>query len=156
MKIYKLVILVSMILLFGSSMVMAGDFDWMENFNAQASLDPSGFRARLATRFQIGDAQIGVVLSNMRDPANAYMVFRLGEMCHQPFERVMEEYNKSRGKGWGVIAKNLGIKPGSSEFHALKGGHDLYSGPDKGKKGSSEKSKDRGGKPKDKKGKGRR
>ena len=135
---------------------MAGDFDWMENFNAQASLDPSGFRARLATRFGIGDAQISVVLSNMRDPANAYMVFRLGEMSHQPFERVMEEYNKNRGKGWGVIAKNLGIKPGSAEFQALKGGDDFYSGPDSGKKRSSGNLNDRGGKPKDKGAKGKR
>jgi len=157
MKTFKLAVLVSMMLLVGSSMAVAGDFDWMKNFNAQASLDPSGFRARLATRFQIGDAQVSVVLSNMPEPAHAYMVLRLGEMSHLPFERVMEEYNKNKGKGWGVIAKNLGIKPGSAEFHALKGGHDLDSGPDKGKKDSTGKTKNKGGKsgePKDKRSKG--
>ena len=165
MKTFKLLVLVSTMLLFGSSMVVAGDFDWMENINAQASVDPFGFRARLATRFRIGDAQITAILSNFREPAHAYMALRLGEMSHQPFERVMEEYKKNSGKGWGVIAKNLGIKPGSSEFKALKGGHDLGGGPDKGKKGSTRKSKDKGGKSKDKgakggkhkgKGKGRR
>lgn len=146
MKTFKLAVFFSVMLLVGSSMVVAGDFDWMKNFNAQASLDPSGFRARLATRFRIGDVQISAVLSNMPEPAHAYMVFRLGEMSHQPLERVMEEYNKYKGKGWGVIAKNLGIKPGSAEFHALKSGHDLDSGPDKGKKGFTAKSKDKGGK----------
>jgi len=30
--------------------------------------------------------------------------------------------------GWGALAKELGIKPGSEEFHVLKGGHDLRSG----------------------------
>jgi hypothetical protein len=36
---------------------------------------------------------------------------------------------------WGVLAKSLGIKPGSKEFHALKRGQDLYdsSGTSKGK-----------------------
>ena len=156
MKIFKLAVLVSVMLFVGSSMAVAGDFEWMKNLNAQASLDPLGFRARLATRFRIGDAQINAVLSNMPEPAHAYMALRLGEMSHQPFERVMEEYNKKKGKGWGVIAKNLGIKPGSAEFHALKGGHDLDSGPDKGKKDSKGKSKDKGGKSKDKGAKGRR
>ncbi|MBN2059597.1 MAG: hypothetical protein JW882_04185 [Deltaproteobacteria bacterium] len=150
MRTFKLAILVSMMLIFGSSMAMAGDFDWMDNLNAQASLDPSGFRVRLGTRFQLGDAQIKVVLGNMPDPAHAYMVLRLGEISHQPFERVMEEYNKNKGQGWGVIAKNLGIKSGSAEFHALKSGHDLDSRPDKREKVPADKSKDQGGKSKDK------
>jgi len=30
-------------------------------------------------------------------------------------------------KKLGALAKDLGIKPGSDEFHALKRGHDLYS-----------------------------
>jgi hypothetical protein len=54
------------------------------------------------------------------------MVFRLGEMSRQPAERVMDEYKSGKGKGWGVIAKSLGIKPGSKEFHALKRGQDFY------------------------------
>jgi len=157
MKALKLAVLVSLIFFFGSSMAMAGDFDWFRDFNAQASLDPSGFKARLASRFQIGDAKISAVLSNMSDPAHAYMALRLGEMSGRPVETVMEEYNKSKGKGWGVMAKNLGIKPGSAEFHALKAGHDMDGGG-KGKKGEKDKKgKDKKGgknkKGKDKKGK---
>jgi hypothetical protein len=34
---------------------------------------------------------------------------------------VLEIYERDHGQGWGVIAKRLGIKPGSAEFHALKG-----------------------------------
>jgi hypothetical protein len=34
----------------------------------------------------------------------------------------------NKGKGWGVIAKNLGIKPGSAEFHALKRGDLSFTG----------------------------
>lgn len=149
MKKIRIAIMVALILFVGSSLVTAGDFDWMRDFNAQASLDPSGFRARLATRFQIGDAKISAVLSNIPDPAGAYMVLRLGEMSHQPPERVMEEYNKNKGKGWGVMAKNLGIKPGSAEFKALKSGHDLDKGG-KGMKDSKDQPKGKKGKSKDK------
>src|SRR5262249_4823005 len=34
------------------------------------------------------------------------------------------------GKGWGVTAKELGIKPASSEFHALKKGEFFRDDPD--------------------------
>lgn len=146
MKKIKIGLIVFLILLVGSSIAAAGDFDWMKDFSAQASLDPSGFRARLATRFQIGDARISAVLGNIPDPANAYMVLRIGEISRQPIERVMEEYNKNKGKGWGVMAKNMGIKPGSAEFQALKGGHDLDKGG-KGVKKSKDPSKGREGKP---------
>ena len=133
MKTFKIVLGVTLILLLFSSIAVAKDFGWVNDFNVQAQADPSGFRARMATRFQIGDAQISAVLSNVSSPADAYIVFRLGEMSGYPTDRVMGEYKTGKGKGWGVIAKNLGIKPGSKEFHALKRGQDLYNGYGKGK-----------------------
>jgi len=39
---------------------------------------------------------------------------------------VLKQYKTSKGKGWGVVAQSLGIKPGSAEFQALKKGQDLY------------------------------
>jgi hypothetical protein len=55
----------------------------------------------------------------------------VGEVARQPQEVVLREYQANKGKGWGVIAKNLGIKPGSREFHELKKGVD-GGGPGKG------------------------
>jgi hypothetical protein len=144
MRAFRLAVLVAMIMFIGSSMAVAGDFDWMKDFSTQASLDPSGFRARLATRFQIGDAKISVVLGNLPDPADAYMALKMAEMSHQPPEKVIDVYKANKGKGWGVMDKNMGIKPGSAEFKALKNGHDL-DGNGKEKKGG-----------KDKKGKGKK
>jgi hypothetical protein len=126
MKMIKVFFWVSMAFLLFSSAVVAGDFDWIDDLNIQAEADQSGFRARLATRFNIGDAQIKVVLGNVERPADAYMVFRLGEMSNQPTDRVIEKYKSGHGNGWGTLAKSLGIKPGSKEFHSLKQGHDLY------------------------------
>ena len=126
MKLIKILVLVCMVLLFGSSASVAGDFDWIKGFNIQAEQDPSGFRVRLAARFQIGNAQIDAVLSNVGNPADAYIVLRLGEMSRQPMDHVIGQYKAGKGKGWGAVAKSLGIKPGSKEFHALKQGQDLY------------------------------
>ena len=145
MKVLKMLFVVSMALLLVSSTAAAGDFDWIRDFNIQAEADPSGFRARLATRFNIGDAQIKIVLNNVEKPADAYMVLRLGEMSKQPTENVIEKYKSDKGKGWGALAKSIGIKPGSKEFHALKKGHDLHDDNDGGKgkekKGKSKKDK---------------
>jgi hypothetical protein len=126
------------VVLLAAGAALAGDFEWMKDLNIRAQADPSGFKASLATRFKIGDTQITAVLSNVEKPADAYMVLRLGEMSGQPTDRVTERYRSSKGQGWGNLAKSLGIKPGSKEFHALKRGHDLESydggkGHDKGK-----------------------
>ncbi len=126
MKLLKMLFVVSMALLLVSSAAVAGDFDWVRDFDIKAEADPSGFRARLATRFKIGDTQIKIVINNVEKPADAYMLLRLGEMSKQPTKYVIEKYKSGKGKGWGALAKSLGIKPGSKEFHALKRGHDLY------------------------------
>lgn len=124
-----IVFAVFLLMLCAASAQAAQDFAWVNDFNIRAQSDPSGFRARLAARFRIGDAEISAVIGNVASPADAYIVFRLGEMSGRPYDRVLQEYRSSRGKGWGVIAKSLGIKPGSKEFHALKRSQDLYDGP---------------------------
>ena len=149
MKLFKMFLVVTLVLLLYSSIAVAGDFDWIKDFNITAQADPSGFRARLSTRFQIGDAKINAVISNVEKPADAYIVLRLGEISNQPPEQVIEQYKSAKGKGWGVLAKSLGIKPGSKEFHALKGGHDLDDyDKDKGKDKGKDKVKGKGGKKK--------
>jgi hypothetical protein len=56
------------------------------------------------------------------------MVFQLGQMARTQPERVLAVYKPNRKKGWGAIAKELGIKPGSAEFHALKNGNLSFTG----------------------------
>jgi len=146
MKLVKMSLL--MILLLVSSTAIAGDFDWVRDLSIQAQADPSGFRARLGARFRIGDAQISAVLSNVEYPGDAYMVLRLGEMSGRPTDYVINQYRSGKGKGWGALAKSLGIKPGSEEFHALKNGHDLHDDKNMGGGKGKEKSKGKGKKPK--------
>jgi hypothetical protein len=125
MKLVKIPFAFLTILSLFSSVAIAGDFDWLRDLSIQAEADPSGFRASLGARFKIGDVEINAVLRNVEEPADAYMVLRLSEMSRQPTNYVVTQYRSHRDRGWGVLAKNLGIKPGSKEFHALKNGHDL-------------------------------
>ena len=143
MKPQKILFIVSVLILLVSSaaVAVAGDFDWIKDFNIRAEADPSGFRARLATRFDIGDTQITAVLSNVERPADAYMVLRLGEMSAKPTDYVIKKYKFGKGKGWGALAQSLGIKPGSKEFHALKRSSDLYDDKGRGKSKGKDKGK---------------
>jgi hypothetical protein len=54
------------------------------------------------------------------DPADVFMTLELGVLTGKPFEEIANVYKVKKDKGWGVIAKELGIKPGSPEFHQLK------------------------------------
>jgi hypothetical protein len=104
---------------------LGGDFDWLSDLNLKARTNLTDFRATLDTRFRIGDAEARLVLSNVDQPGDGYMVLRLSELSQRPVAEVLKVYQADHGKGWGVIARHLGIKPGSRAFHALKRGHDL-------------------------------
>ena len=133
----QLKILLLVVILLGTSPAFASDFDWTRHMDVRAEADREGFRARLSTRFKVGDAQVKVVLGNVARPSEAYMVFRLGEMSGRSSEYVMREYRERANQGWGALAHSLGIKPGSHEFKELKSHGDLdhehYSGKHKNK-----------------------
>jgi len=144
MKLQKIFFMILAVLLVLSSpaTVTASDFDWMTKFNVRAEADLLDFKARLAARFNIGGVQVEAVLSNCEKPADAYVVCALGQMAGMPPEYVVERYKSGKDKGWGAVAKSLGIKPGSKEFHALKNGNDFYD--DNGKDKSKGKGKGKG------------
>ena len=96
--------------------------DFLGNLNVQAQADLNGFSARVSSQFKVGAAQVKVVLGSVQEPADAFMVFQLGQMTGRPPEEVLRVYKGRGHKGWGELAQELGIKPGSPEFHRLKQG----------------------------------
>jgi len=109
--------------------VAAASLDsFLNSVNVQAQADLPGFHARVSAQFGVPVPQVQAVLHTVGSPADAFMVFQLGQMAHRPPEAVVQSYQSHRGKGWGVIAKELGIKPGSKEFHALKNGDLVFGG----------------------------
>jgi hypothetical protein len=111
---------------------------FLSSVNVQARADLPGFHAKVSAQFGVPIPRVEAVLGMVATPADAFMVFQVGQMAHRPPETVVHTYQAHQGKGWGVIAKELGIKPGSREFHALKHGDLVYgdaatSSPGKGK-----------------------
>jgi hypothetical protein len=106
--------------------------DFVRKLDAKARADLSGFKASLHAEFPVPGGTIELALSNAKSPADAYMMLKVGEVSGRPVHEVINVYSANRDRGWGYIAKQMGIKPGSAEFHALKGGS---SGKSKGKKG---------------------
>jgi len=86
------------------------------------------FSIKLSTQFGVPLPQVDAIVMHVAAPADAFMVLQLGQMAHKPPEEVLQTYQRRRGKGWGELAKELGIKPGSPEFHALKRGDLSFTG----------------------------
>lgn len=125
----RIVLTVTMFFLFCGLALAGGGLDgFLDNLNIQARADMNGFSARVSTQFGVPDVQVRSIIGTVSTPADAFMVFQLGRMTQKPPATVLRVYQANRGKGWGVIAKSLGIKPGSPEFHALKRGDFVLSG----------------------------
>ncbi len=55
-------------------------------------------------------------------PGDIYFACALAKLAGHPCRYVADMWERDHGQGWGNIAKRLGIKPGSAEFHRLKRG----------------------------------
>lgn len=55
-------------------------------------------------------------------PGDVYYACALASVIGRPCRYVVDTWERDHAQGWGNVAKNLGIKPGSAEFHRLKKG----------------------------------
>jgi len=116
---------------------------YLNSLTARAEADIGEFRTGLGVHFGASGPEIDLVMSNVRRFGDAALCLWLSNHSKQPLERVMHEYQATRKQGWGVLAKRLGIKPGSEAFKTLKDGDlgwhpEATAGKDKGKgKGNS-------------------
>ena len=95
---------------------------FLQNLNVQAKADMGKYSVQLSTQFGVPQAQVTAIIRKTDSPADAFMCLQLGQMAQKDPQTVLRTYQGNKGKGWGAIAKAMGIKPGSPEFHALKRG----------------------------------
>lgn len=89
--------------------------------NTSAKNDMGTFKADLTATFGVSVKNLDYMLSIKMEPAEIYFALEISVAVNKPIETVIDTYEANREKGWGYIAQQLGIKPGSPEFHALKG-----------------------------------
>lgn len=85
-----------------------------------------------APRYLVND----LLTTRRWDPGDVYYACALAYQLRRPCGDVVKQYDQNRGQGWGVVAQRMGIKPGSAQFHALKGQVGKSSGKYKAHKGS--------------------
>lgn len=107
--------------------------NFLSNLNIQAKSDMNGFSVKMSTQFGVPLPKVQAVIKMVEFPADAFMCLQLSLMTNLQLETVLQTYKNNKGKGWGVIAKELGIKPGSAKFHALKQGDFKFTGERSGK-----------------------
>lgn len=122
----------------------------LTDVNNKAIKDISAFKKDVNTSFNIAESVIDKALKILA-PGDVFMAAQLSITANKPFNDVVTIYQKDKAKGWGVIAKELGIKPGSPEFHAMK-----KAMKSKGNPSESSKSNGHGNSQKDNKGKGKK
>ena len=126
----KLLITISIFFFIGVSagITHAGLNDFLSNLNIQANANINDFGVKLSAQFGVPLKQVRVIIKTVELPADAFMCLQLCRMTNKQPERVVQTYKSNKSKGWGVIAKQLGIKPGSAEFQALKLGNFAFTG----------------------------
>ncbi len=92
------------------------------SIDAEASINFGAFRADISGSYNVAEKKIDYLTANVGMTAgDIYMVVEIARITGKTIDQVVVVYQNDRGKGWGAMAKELGIKPGSPEFHALKG-----------------------------------
>ena len=87
----------------------------------QAKADPDGFIRQLSQKHNIPEEEIRQAKERYNlSYGDTYMATSLSRISKRRIGVVAEEYKQNQGKGWGVMAMNMGIKPGSPEFKQMK------------------------------------
>ncbi|WP_294877322.1 MULTISPECIES: hypothetical protein [unclassified Sulfurospirillum] len=101
------------------------DFEWRLSLNNRYHSDPHGYRYGLADRFRMPESRVIVILDSVREPADAYMIFRLAELSGKPYDYVLSVYRQNQYLSWAEIASLVGVIISSNDFNTLRHRHDL-------------------------------
>ncbi len=137
------IILLAVLVLWWSPMAFAGhagptgDADWdtvLLQLNIAAGSDSREFARHMDRRYGAGEGTSERLMQKHGfTAADACIALKLSFITHRPLDDIVRFYEADRGKGWGAVAKSLGIKPGSREFHELKNDSRSFLDETKGK-----------------------
>ncbi len=114
----------------------------LTDIHNQAIKDINTFTNDVVSTFNVVNSKIEAALKILA-PGDVYMAAQLSFSTNKPFDDVVKTYSANKSKGWGAIAKEMGIKPGSAEFHAMK--NSMKSKKGKGNGNSESKGNGKGG-----------
>lgn len=99
-----------------------GDDDidsYLNDVNVYAKANYDFFRKNLSLKFGISTREVDrYIYKEKVQPADLYYACAVSGITGKRVDDILVLYKDK--KGWGAVAKELGIKPGSKEFHRLK------------------------------------
>ena len=96
---------------------------WLDDVNRYGGRYPEAFIDEMVRYHNAPRALVVDLLETRRwVPGDVYYACALASVLGRPCRYVVDLYEADRSQGWGAIAQNLGVKPGSPEFHRLKQG----------------------------------
>lgn len=141
----KKVLIVATLLLstlsFGQTL-NSGDKDLdatLTKMNTEANTNLTAFKTDFAKTYSVTTSKIDELMKKGMAISDVFMTLEIAKITKKPVDTVVKSYEVNKKKGWGAIAKEMGIKPGSPEFHQLKGNSKTH--------GKPAKPADKGGKP---------
>jgi hypothetical protein len=93
----------------------------LSKMNADAKTNLTSFKTELAKTYTTTTSKIDELMKKGMAISDVFMTFEIAKITKKPVDTVVKSYEVNKNKGWGAIAKEMGIKPGSPEFHQLKG-----------------------------------
>lgn len=91
--------------------------------NSKARADFGAFRADMKLSYNVTEKKIEYMSVDLgMAPGEIYLALEISKIAKISEDRVISIYHTDKSRGWGYIAKQAGIKPGSDEFHQLKNG----------------------------------
>ncbi len=111
------------------------DLDFaLSELNAAARLDFGSYKADIGLRYNLSESKVDYWYVSLKmQPSDIFMAAEISILCGKPIDSVVTIYQTHKSRGWGYIAQQLGIKPGSAEFKELKNKANGFSGKLKNK-----------------------
>lgn len=78
------------------------------------------FSSKVARTWGTSERNVLMGFDHGLNAYEVYLVIALARLAGRQPITVITMYKQNKSKGWGVLAKNLGIKPGSKRFKILK------------------------------------
>jgi hypothetical protein len=91
----------------------------ISEINIGAKSDYEGYKKEMTKQFGVSSGEVDRYVKQQKlDPGDVYYGSVLARETNRSVSDIMTKYEKTRG--WGKVAKDLGIQPGSEQFHNLK------------------------------------
>lgn len=101
--------------------------------NKEGNNDFKSFKRDLSIDYNVPEPKLeSMRVSLGLIPGEIYLALEIARNSPSSLDEVLKIYQKNKSQGWGNIAKQAGIKPGSAAFHQLK--NNAKGKKDKGKK----------------------